>query len=208
MFPDLGAHGTLYLILGGVLIAGLLVRRVPIVGTLVSAASWVLLVGLLVVVVGQRQQFDPYLGRFAAMLKLDGQEVVGEEMRIRMSSDGHFWARVRIGDAERRMLIDSGATLTALSTGTAAEAGVRPRDGIVPVMLTTANGTVRAQTAMVPELRFGNIVARELPVVVSPAFGDMNVLGMNFLSRLQSWRVEGRTLILVPHHPQPVRDEA
>lgn len=208
MFPDLGAHGTLYLILGGVLVAGLLVRRVPIVGTLVSAASWVLLVGLLVVVVGQRQQFDPYLGRFAAMLKLEGQEVVGEEMRIRMSSDGHFWARVRIGDAERRMLIDSGATLTALSTGTAAAAGVRPRDGLVPVMLTTANGTVRAQTATVPELRFGNIVARELPVVVSPAFGNMNVLGMNFLSRLQSWRVEGRTLILVPHHPQPVRDDA
>ena len=53
MFPDLGAHGTLYLILGGVLIAGLLVRRVPIIGTLVSAASWVLLVGLLVIVVGQ-----------------------------------------------------------------------------------------------------------------------------------------------------------
>jgi len=28
------------------------------------------------------------------------------------------------------------------------------------------------------------------------------VIGMNFLSKLQSWRVEGRTLILVPHHPQ------
>jgi len=27
---------------------------------------------------------------------------------------------------------------------------------------------------------------------------------MNLLSRLASWRVEGRTLILVPHHPQDV----
>jgi aspartyl protease family protein len=26
---------------------------------------------------------------------------------------------------------------------------------------------------------------------------------MNFLSKLQSWRVENGTLILVPHHPQP-----
>jgi aspartyl protease family protein len=25
---------------------------------------------------------------------------------------------------------------------------------------------------------------------------------MNFLSRLKSWRVEGQTLILTPHHPQ------
>lgn len=37
-----------------------------------------------------------------------------------------------------------------------------------------------------------------LPVVVSPAFGDTDVLGMNFLSRLKSWRVEGDTLILEP----------
>jgi len=33
-------------------------------------------------------------------------------------------------------------------------------------------------------------------------FGGLDVLGMNFLSRLESWRVEGQTLILVPHHPQ------
>jgi aspartyl protease family protein len=25
---------------------------------------------------------------------------------------------------------------------------------------------------------------------------------MNFLSKLESWRVEGGTLVLVPHHPQ------
>jgi aspartyl protease family protein len=30
----------------------------------------------------------------------------------------------------------------------------------------------------------------------------MEVLGMNFLSKLKSWRVEGRTLVMVPHHPQ------
>jgi aspartyl protease family protein len=33
----------------------------------------------------------------------------------------------------------------------------------------------------------------------------MEVIGMNLLSKLASWRVEGRTLILVPHHPQPER---
>jgi aspartyl protease family protein len=26
----------------------------------------------------------------------------------------------------------------------------------------------------------------------------MDVIGMNFLSKLESWRVEGRTLVLVP----------
>jgi aspartyl protease family protein len=61
---------------------------------------------------------------------------------------------------------------------------------------------IRAQTAKVETLKLGTIRAYDLPVVVSPAFGDTDVLGMNFLSRLKSWRVEGQTLILEPHHPK------
>jgi aspartyl protease family protein len=70
------------------------------------------------------------------------------------------------------------------------------------VILHTANGAATAETGAIDELRVGNIVARNLRVVTAPGLGELNVLGMNFLSKLQSWRVEGRTLILVPHHPQ------
>ena len=105
------------------------------------------------------------------------------------------------------MLVDSGATVTALSAQTAAEAGIEVEDSPFPVVLRTANGTVKAQTGTIRELRFGTIVARELAVVVSPAFGDTDVIGMNFLSRLKSWWVEGQTLILEPNHPQPVKPD-
>ena len=151
----------------------------------------------------QRGRFDPYFSRIVSALHLGGQEVVGKEVRIRMAPDGHFWARVRIGGVERRMLIDSGATLTALSSGTAAAAGLKTDDQLFPVVLNTANGAISARTATLPKLALGDIVARDLPVVVSPAFGDTDVLGMNFLSMLKSWRVEGRELVLEPHHPQP-----
>jgi len=202
MLPDLGPQGPLYLAIAGVVLAVTIARRIPVLRTLVSVAGWVVLAGLLVTVLGQREAFDPYLGRIAAALRLDGQEVVGGETRIRQSPDGHFWVRVTIGGVKQRMLVDSGATVTALSARTAAAMGLEPSTGIVPVLLTTANGTVRAQTVTVPELRLGSIVARDLSAVVSPAFGDVNVVGMNFLSRLKSWRVEDNTLILVPHHPQ------
>ncbi|MHC4055852.1 hypothetical protein RAD04_38745, partial [Bradyrhizobium sp. 25ACV] len=59
-----------------------------------------------------------------------------------------------------------------------------------------------AETGSVDELRVGNIVARNLKIVTSPGLGNLDVLGMNFLSKLQSWRVEGQMLVLVPHHPQ------
>jgi aspartyl protease family protein len=183
-------------------LSALLSRRVPAARLLWSAIAWAAIFAVGAFVVSERERFDPYFARLASALDLGDQRVVGGEVRIRMAADGHFWARARIGGIERRLLIDSGATLTALSSGTARAAGLQVRDSVFPMIVRTANGSVRADVSEIGELRLGAIVARDLPVVVSPAFGDTDVLGMNFLSRLKSWRVEGRTLILTPHHPQ------
>ena len=196
------AHSTLYLVLGVLLVASILARRVPVLRTLVSFMLWGGMLALLFALVAQRERFDPWLGQAAAALNIESQKVAGGETRIRMSPDGHFYVRANIGGYEKRLLVDSGATITALSPATAARAGVTVRPAMFPVLLKTANGTIEAQTGEIAELSFGNVVARDLAVVVSPAFGDVDVIGMNFLSRLKSWRVEGRTLILVPHHPQ------
>ncbi|WP_137897316.1 TIGR02281 family clan AA aspartic protease [Sphingomonas sp. 2SG] len=202
MNTDLGGSTLFYLVLLILPISALIARRVPILRIVLSLASWALIIGLLVIVVGQRERFDPYLQRIASVLKIADQTVVGRETRIRMAADGHFWARVTLDGVPRRMLIDSGATVTALSTRTAQAAALDVRNSAFPMILNTANGQISAQTATVRELRLGDIAARGLGVVVSPAFGDTDVLGMNFLSKLKSWRVEGQTLILEPHHHQ------
>ncbi|SEM60368.1 aspartyl protease family protein [Sphingomonas gellani] len=180
-------------------LSALLARRVPILRIVVNLAAWgaILLVGT--IVWSQRDTLSPVLSRAARILKLDNQSVVGTRTHIRMSSDGHFWAEVRIDHVQRRMLVDSGATVTALSVQTARALSLDQRRSVIPVMIRTANGIVKADTAEVPRLQLGSIIVRKLPVVVSPAFGDTDVLGMNFLSQLQSWRVEGDVLILVPH---------
>ena len=201
-FPDLPGHVPIYLLIAGVVAVMVLARRLPAVGRVLSfamTAGAIVVVALLVV---ERARFDPMFAQVAQRFSLGGQHVVGKEMRVPMASDGHFWVRAKIGGVERRMLIDSGATVTAISDDTADAAGIEPNDSVMPVMMQTANGMVRAKTASVAEFRIGNVVARDLPVVVSPAFGDMNVVGMNFLSRLKSWRVEDNVMILVPHHPQ------
>jgi aspartyl protease family protein len=200
---ELSTLPPLVYVLLGLIVAGMLLRRVPILGRIVSVVTWIALIGALFFVLGERERFDPYISRIASAFKIGDQEVVGDEVRIRMSPDGHFWARARLGGIERRMLIDSGATVTALSPATAAAAGLEVSDPVVPLILRTANGSIRAQTAEVPELRLGTIAARELDVVVSAGLGNTDVIGMNLLSKLKSWRVEGRTLILVPHRPQP-----
>ena len=202
MTEDFGPNAWIYLLLLVLPVSALIARRVPLLRVVTMLATWAALFGLLTFVVAQRERFDPYLARIGSVLHLSGQEVVGQEVRIRMSPDGHFWAKASIGGVNRRLLIDSGATVTALSTETATAAGLKVERPIFPVLIQTANGQVNAQTATIAQLTLGNVVARDLPVVVSPAFGDTDVLGMNFLSRLRAWRVEGQTLVLVPHHPQ------
>jgi len=196
--PDFHGYEAWLLVFAGLALLALLTSRVRIIRWLISIACWAAIAWVLV----QYEPFNPLLGRIGRFLNLDDQQVIGREVRIRMAPDGHFWAHVRLNGIERRMLIDSGATITALSSDTAAQAGLKPHRPTFPLLLRTANGAVPAETATLGDLRLGDIRARDLPVVVSPAFAGLDVLGMNFLSQLKSWRVEGDTLILVPHHPQ------
>jgi aspartyl protease family protein len=179
-----------------------LLQRVPYVGRFIRFAFSFGLLAFLIFVVLQQAPYQPQLARFTEQLGLDDQQVAGKELRVRMSPDGHFWVVADINGARTRMLIDSGATVTAISDATARRASVETGKGVSPVVLRTANGMAPAKTGSIDELRVGNILARNLRVVTSPGLGNVDVLGMNFLSKLDSWRVERGTLILVPHNPQ------
>jgi len=205
--PALSHDLLLYtgLAVAALVVVNIVTRRVPLIGSLLRFAVWGVIVMLVIGAVEQRSLFDPYFARITHFLRLDtpdDQQVSGKELRIPMSRDGHFWVRARINGLERKLLVDSGATITALSVDTAEAAGLMPEKSPFPIILKTANGAVAARTSRVSTLRIGNVVARNLPVVVSPSFGDTEVIGMNFLSKLKSWRVEGTILILEPHHPQ------
>ncbi|WP_375427475.1 TIGR02281 family clan AA aspartic protease [uncultured Sphingomonas sp.] len=185
---DLVIYGLLLLLP----LSALFARRPSLGRTLRSLVGWVAIFGVGLAAVQYRDRL-PDIGRL-----LDDQKVVGRETRIRMSPDGHFWARVTINGVGRRMLVDSGATLTAISEETARDAGIDAGEGGLPIVLRTANGTVAARRGTADQVQVGSVRTEHLRVVVSSAFGDVDVIGMNFLSRLASWRVEGRTLIMTP----------
>jgi aspartyl protease family protein len=195
-------HLALYAV-GAALII-MLLQRIPFVGRIIRFAISFGLFAFLIFILLQQAPYQPELSRIASSLGLDDQKVEGKDLRVRMAADGHFWVRASINGVERRMLIDRGATITALSQSTVRAAGVDAHSTLAPVVLRTANGTTPARTGSVDELRVGNIVAHNLKIVTAPGLGSLDVLGMNFLSKLDSWRVEGRTLVLVPHHPQEI----
>lgn len=181
---DLLFYGLLLILPAAALIA----RRPPLKRTLMLGAAWIgiFVVGLLIV--GQRDRLRPLLGR---------SQVEGRETRIAMAADGHFWADVTIDGVTRHMLVDSGATTTAISQATARAAKLED-DSPFPIVMETANGQITARTATAERVTVGGVTTHDLRVAISLNFGDTDVLGMNFLSRLEAWRVEGRTLVLVP----------
>ena len=185
----IGGIGCLVLVL-----SGLIARRVPLGQTLKMALAWVTIFLVAALIVGQRDQFarlwnDAFGG---------AQQVQGTAMRIQMAEDGHFWANAHVNGRAMRFMIDSGATTTAMSRDAATAAGITIDESGFPVSIETANGTVEARRARIERMTLGSIRAEDLAVVVAGEFGDTSVLGMNFLSKLESWRVEGRFLILQP----------
>ncbi|MEH3039246.1 MAG: TIGR02281 family clan AA aspartic protease [Sphingomonas paucimobilis] len=176
-------------------LSSLLARR-PSAGIVVrSLLGWAVIVAILYVAFSNRDRLGEIAGTIGERLGVAEQTVDGDTVRIRQSVDGHFWAMAQLNGVERRMLIDSGATSTAISETTARAIGVTPRR-VPPVMLSTANGTIQAARGRIETVRIGSLETRDLPVVISPTFGELDVVGMNFLSRLGSWRVERGTLVL------------
>lgn len=178
-------------------IGAILARRSALGGVLRTTSS-LALGAILLAVVLQLSRFDPRFDVAVPQIGLPEQVVQGGETRIPLSADGHFWVRAEVNGVPGNFMIDTGATLTAISAPLAERAGLEPRRGGIPIMLGTANGTVQAHVASVESLTFGNVSASGTDAAIAESFGDFNVIGMNVLARLGSWRVEDNTLILVP----------
>lgn len=191
------------------LLGSLLGRGLPRTGRVLRLGGNLALAAVLAMTTLQVIRFShPEFDLALPQLGLPEQRVEGAETHVQLGKDGHYWVEAKVNGDSRRFLVDTGATVTAVSEDIVEESGITADRARMPVQLRTANGSVAAQLATIDELSFGNIVARDLDAVIAPGMGGMNVLGMNFLSRLKGWRVEDGVLILVPHHPQPVDSAA
>jgi aspartyl protease family protein len=189
---DGDAPRVLYLVLCIVLVASSLVgMRLPIAKAAKMVLAWVAIFGLFFMIFAFRGEFSALGQRLRA--EATGTPVDdGAEIRVPMSDDGHFWVSGQVNDAQVRFLVDSGASTTTISQDSARAAGVVPRDS---GYISTANGTVQVGRGYADRLRVGSIERLEFPLLINP-HDDTSVLGMNFLSSLNGWRVEGNDLVL------------
>jgi aspartyl protease family protein len=179
------------------LVSSLAARRLSLGEVAKAALAWIAIFAALFAIFSFRFEFIGIWERVKADISgTAGQNISGEAIELRRQDDGHYWLLVDINNKPVRFMVDSGATMTAINTMTAKEVGVEA-DGY-PIILNTANGRVAAKRANVKLLAVGSHNIENHAVVVSESFGDVNLLGMNFLNSMQSWRVEGNVMVLQP----------
>ncbi len=194
---DDSAPNALYLLLCLLLVASSLFgMRMPIGQAAKMALAWVAIFGVGFALFAFRDDFSS-LGSKLRDEAVGASAVEGArgELRIPMQEDGHFWVDARVNGASVRFLVDSGASVTTVSRKVADAAGIKT--GMRVATVETANGTVQMRRARAQSLEIGSIRLSDMSILVAEQEG-LNVLGMNALSSLEGWGVQGRTLILQP----------
>jgi aspartyl protease family protein len=187
--------GGVYLLMAMMLVLGALMsRREPAAKLFTMALAWVAIFGAGFVLF----TFRDNLAWVAQRLKAEaiGTPVQQDrETRIPMAIDGHFWVNAKLNGRDVKFLVDSGATTTTVDRATAKAAGVQisaRRD----LYVRTGNGVIRVASARADQLTVGSVTRKDVALEIADN-DDLNVLGMNYLSSLSRWGVEGRWLVLV-----------
>lgn len=179
------------------LVSSLAARRLHLGYVAKAGLAWIAIFAALFAIFSFRFEFIGIWERVKADISgTAGQSISGEAIQLRRQDDGHYWLMVDINGKPVRFMVDSGATMTAINANTAREVGVEAIG--YPIILSTANGRVAAKRANVQLFTIGSHVIENHSVVVSDRFGNVNLLGMNFLNNMQSWRVEGNMMVLQP----------
>jgi aspartyl protease family protein len=110
---------------------------------------------------------------------------------------GHFRVTGRVDGRSLDFVIDTGASVIALTADDAAQLGIHPTASEYTVLLKTANGTVRAAPTTLGRVEIGDIAVQDVTAVVLPdgALSD-NLLGMSFLSRLRHFDYSEGKMVL------------
>jgi aspartyl protease family protein len=116
---------------------------------------------------------------------------------LKASHGGHFVVAANINGTSVTVLVDTGATAVALSYEDAADIGLRPGSLDYNVPVSTANGIAQAARVTIDQIAIDGIEVEDVDGLVLPE-GALSgtLLGMSFLSRLDSFKIEDGVLIL------------
>jgi aspartyl protease family protein len=120
-----------------------------------------------------------------------------DSVEVPRDDGGHFRVEGRIDGRALSFLVDTGATVIALTADDAADLGIHPAAADYTVLMRTANGVIRAAPATLGMVEIGDIMVHDVSAVVMPQGAlSENLLGMSFLSRLRHFDYSDGKMVL------------
>ena len=104
-----------------------------------------------------------------------------------MGTDGHYWVDATVDGRHMRMMVDTGASLVAITPEDAHRLGIAVRPEQYNRRLRTANGDARAARVVLPSLSVGGVKLNNVEAMVVEGGLPHSLLGMSYLSRLSGF---------------------
>ena len=122
----------------------------------------------------------------------------GTDAQVVKGADGHYWAQARIEGRAVRVLVDTGASVVALTRADALRLGVDPEAADFTGRVQTASGVVRAAPVQLKSVSVAGARVDEVEALVVEQGLEYSLLGMSYLGRLSAFEATPVGLTLRP----------
>jgi aspartyl protease family protein len=176
-------------------------------GVLTEVLGWIALLGIgAVAVLNYASIRSVVIGSVetqAAGAKQAGR--VGEESRrstsnsaeLRAGHNGHFVTDADVNGRAITVMVDTGASMVALTYADARAIGVAPSPREFTQRVSTANGVARVAPVMLDRIQIGDVTVRNVQAaVVEDGKLSTTLLGNTFLSKLSRYEMRNGRLVM------------
>ena len=119
----------------------------------------------------------------------------GNAVTLERQWDGHFYADAEVNGQTIHFLVDTGASVIALSREDARRAGIATSIAMPEVVGEGASGEVHGEVARIDRISLGPASDRDIPAIILDD-GNQSLLGQSFLSKFASVQIRGDTMVL------------
>ena len=122
----------------------------------------------------------------------------GQPAQIAKSADGHFWAEADIDGRAIRVLVDTGASVVALTREDALRLGLRLTPADFTQTVETASGPAKAAAIQLEHVAVAGARVERVQALVVEKGLPHSLLGMSYLGRLSAFEARPTGLTLRP----------
>lgn len=115
---------------------------------------------------------------------------------LHRAGDGHFYAGVTANGRAITMLVDTGASVVALTGADARAAGLNWNPAQLGVVAQGAGGPIRGIALTLDRVTLGGHEARDVRAVIIPEGLPISLLGQSFLATVEPVRIEKDRMVL------------